>query len=107
MTRIAGLLASALFLLLPLSAASAAAPEAATALFEAKTVTERNAALTTLEAAASGDPASAYAAGAGEFFTALEILAGGLHRHGFESPQSFMLPLMRLPVPRQSQSRNR
>ncbi|RUW19350.1 hypothetical protein, partial [Mesorhizobium sp. M4B.F.Ca.ET.013.02.1.1] len=36
---------------------------------------------------------------AGEFFTALEILAGGLHRHGFESPQSFMLPLMRLPVP--------
>ncbi|TIX45148.1 MAG: hypothetical protein E5V33_32920, partial [Mesorhizobium sp.] len=33
------------------------------------------------------------------FFTALEILGGGLHRHGFESPQSFMLPLMRLPVP--------
>lgn len=99
MTRVAGLLASALFLLLPLSAASAAAPEAATALFEAKTVADRNTALTTLEAAASGDPASAYAAGAGEFFTALEILAGGLHRHGFDSPQSFMLPLMRLPVP--------
>ncbi len=99
MTRIAGLLASALLLLLPLSAASAAEPQAATALFAAKTVTERNAALTTLEAAASSDPASAYAAGAGEFFTALEILAGGLHRHGFESPQSFMLPLMRLPVP--------
>ncbi|ESZ46712.1 hypothetical protein X731_14840 [Mesorhizobium sp. L2C054A000] len=99
MTRFAGLLASALLLLLPLSSARAAAPEAATALFEAKTVTERNAALTTLEAAAQGDPASAYAAGAGEFFTALEILAGGLHRHGFESPQSFMLPLMRLPIP--------
>ncbi len=99
MTRIAGLLASTLLLLLPLSAASAAEPQAATALFAAKTVTERNAALTTLEAAASSDPASAYAAGAGEFFTALEILAGGLHRHGFESPQSFMLPLMRLPVP--------
>ncbi|MBA1141911.1 hypothetical protein [Mesorhizobium neociceri] len=99
MTRVASLLASALLLLLPLSSASAAAPEAATALFEAKTVTNRNAALTTLEAAAPGDPASAYAAGAGEFFTALEILAGGLHRHGFESPQSFMLPLMRLPVP--------
>lgn len=99
MTRVAGLLASALFLLLPLSAASAAAPEAATALFEAKTVANRNAALATLEAEAPGDPASAYAAGAGEFFTALEILAGGLHRHGFDSPQSFMLPLMRLPVP--------
>lgn len=99
MTRVASLLASALLLLLPLSSASAAAPEAATALFEARTVADRNAALTTLEAAASGDPASAYAAGAGEFFTALEILAGGLHRHGFDSPQSFMLPLMRLPVP--------
>ncbi|MGX9144294.1 hypothetical protein [Mesorhizobium sp. 128a] len=99
MTRFAGLLASALLLLLPISSARAAAPEAATALFEAKTVSDRNAALTALEAAASGDPAAAYAAGAGEFFTALEILGGGLHRHGFESPQSFMLPLMRLPVP--------
>ncbi|MER9523862.1 hypothetical protein NKI96_09785 [Mesorhizobium sp. M0292] len=99
MTRFAGLLASAFLLLLPLSSARAAAPKAATALFEAKTVTERNRALTTLESAAKGDPASAYAAGAGEFFTALEILAGGLHRHGFESPQSFMLPLMRLPIP--------
>lgn len=99
MTRLATLLASALVLLLPLSSANAAAPEAASALFEAKTVAERNTALATLEAAASADPASAYAAGAGEFFTALEILAGGLHRHGFDSPQSFMLPLMRLPVP--------
>ncbi|MEP6564762.1 MAG: hypothetical protein ABJB10_06450 [Mesorhizobium sp.] len=99
MTRLASLLASALILLLPLSSAGAAAPEAASALFEAKTVAERNTALATLEAAAPGDPASAYAAGAGEFFTALEILASGLHRHGFDSPQSFMLPLMRLPVP--------
>ena len=99
MIRLATLLAPALVLLLPLSSASAAAPEAASALFEAKTVAERNAALTTLEAAAPTDPASAYAAGAGEFFAALEILASGLHRHGFESPQSFMLPLMRLPVP--------
>ncbi len=60
---------------------------------------DRDGALAALEAAAPSDPASAYAAGAGEFFTALEILAGGLHRHGFDSPQSFMLPLMRLPVP--------
>ncbi|PDQ21665.1 hypothetical protein CN311_08335 [Mesorhizobium sanjuanii] len=99
MTRIANLLASALILFLPLSYASAATPEAAITLFAAKTVAERNTALATLEAAAPGDPAAAYAAGAGEFFTALEILASGLHRHGFESPQSFMLPLMRLPVP--------
>jgi hypothetical protein len=99
MTRFSSLLASALILLLPLSSAGAAVPEAATALFGAKTVAERNSALVELEAAATSDPASAYAAGAGEFFTALEILSGGLHRHGFESPQSFMLPLMRLPVP--------
>ncbi|MEZ2329178.1 hypothetical protein AB6802_05605 [Mesorhizobium sp. RCC_202] len=99
MKCLASLLASAVISLPLLSAASAAAPEAATALFEAKTVTQRNAALAKLEAAATGDPASAYAAGAGEFFTALESLASGLHRHGFESPQSFMLPLMRLPVP--------
>jgi hypothetical protein len=96
--RIASLLAPALILLLAVSSAGAA-PEAANALFTAKTVADRNSALASLEAAPPGDPAAAYAAGAGEFFTALEILAGGLHRHGFESPQSFMLPLMRLPVP--------
>ncbi|MER9233136.1 hypothetical protein NKI56_13725 [Mesorhizobium sp. M0622] len=98
MTRFSRLMAGAIVLFLPLSSASAAAPEPA-ALFEAKTVAERDSALAALEAAAPGDPASAYAAGAGEFFTALEILASGLHRHGFDSPQSFMLPLMRLPVP--------
>ncbi|RWA61569.1 MAG: hypothetical protein E5X49_31255 [Mesorhizobium sp.] len=100
MTRIAGLMAAALFLCLPsFPVAAAEMPAAANTLFEAKTVSERNTALSALEAAAPNDPASAYAAGAGEFFTALEILASGLHRHGFESPQSFMLPLMRLPVP--------
>ncbi|MER8732415.1 hypothetical protein NKH28_21680 [Mesorhizobium sp. M1227] len=98
MTRFSRLVACAIILLLPLASPSAAAPEAA-ALFEAKIVAERDSALAALEAAAPGDPAAAYAAGAGEFFTALETLAGGLHRHGFDSPQSFMLPLMRLPVP--------
>ncbi|RWM41560.1 hypothetical protein [Mesorhizobium sp.] len=99
MTRITCLVAAALFLCLPISSVAAEMPGAAKTLFEAKTVSERNTALSALEAAAPGDPSSAYAAGAGEFFTALEILASGLHRHGFESPQSFMLPLMRLPVP--------
>ena len=98
MRRLAWLLAAALAQLLPLSTPSVAAPDPA-ALFEARTVADRNSALAALEAAAPADPASAYAAGAGEFFTALEILAGGLHRHGFESPQSFVLPLVRLPVP--------
>jgi hypothetical protein len=84
---------------LPASFAWAEMPDAAKSMFEAKSVAERNTAQATLEAAAAKDPAAAYAAGAGEFFTALEFLAGGLHRHGFESPKSFMLPLMRLPVP--------
>ncbi|AZO11865.1 MULTISPECIES: hypothetical protein [unclassified Mesorhizobium] len=99
MTRTVGLVVVALFFSLPISSVAAEMPGAAKTLFEAKTVSERNSALSALEAAAPGSPASAYAAGAGEFFTALEILASGLHRHGFESPQSFMLPLMRLPVP--------
>ncbi|AZO22219.1 MULTISPECIES: hypothetical protein [unclassified Mesorhizobium] len=99
MTRIVCLMAAALCLCLPISSVAAEMPGAAKMLFEAKNVSERNSSLSTLEASASGDPAAAYAAGAGEFFTALEILASGLHRHGFESPQSFMLPLMRLPVP--------
>ena len=93
------ILAAALFAFLPTTFAWAEMTDAAKSLFEAKSVAERNTALSTLEAAAAKDPAAAYAAGAGEFFTALELLAGGLHRHGFESPKSFMLPLMQLPVP--------
>ncbi|WP_411970685.1 hypothetical protein [Mesorhizobium sp. CA14] len=93
------ILAAALFAFPPASIAWAEMPDAAKSMFEAKSVADRNTALSTLEAAAARDPAAAYAAGAGEFFTALELLAGALHRHGFESPKSFMLPLMRLPVP--------
>lgn len=92
-------LAAALLAFLPASFAWAEMPDAAKSLFEAKSVAERNTALSTLEASAAKDPASGYAAGAGEFFTALELLAGGLHRYGFDSPKSFMLPLMQLPVP--------
>ena len=40
-----------------------------------------------------------------QYFVALEKLGAGLHRHGFESPQSFMMPLMRLPVPANRESR--
>ncbi|TIX29470.1 MAG: hypothetical protein E5V37_20585, partial [Mesorhizobium sp.] len=93
MTMRRAILAAALFAFLPASFAWAEMPDAAKSMFEAKSVAERNAALSTLEAAAAKE------AGAGEFFTALELLAGGLHRHGFDSPKSFMLPLMQLPVP--------
>ncbi len=65
----------------------------------ATTVAAREGALANLEAMQGSDPVAAYAAGSVQFFVALEKLGQGLHRHGFESPQSFMLPLMRLPVP--------
>jgi len=70
----------------------------ADALFKAASVAERNAALAALDGA-KGDALADYAGGSGHFFLALEKLGQGLHRHGFESPQSFMLPLMQLPVP--------
>lgn len=92
------LLVSAL-LLIPAVPASAATPETAQALFGATTVAERDTALATLQQAAATDPRAAYATAAGQFFTALEILAQGLHRHGFDSPQSFVLPLLRMPIP--------
>ena len=71
----------------------------AKAALSADSVAARGSALTELQAADAGDPLAAYAIGSVEFFMALEKLAQGLHRHGFESPRSFMLPLMRLPVP--------
>ena len=74
-------------------------PAAAATALSADTAAARDAALAELQAAKAGDPLAAYASGSVEFFVALEKLAGGLHRHGFESPRSMTLPLMRLPVP--------
>jgi hypothetical protein len=71
---------------------------AADRAFTAMTVADRTAALAELEAAA-GEPLADYAAGSIRFFVALEMLGQGLHRHGFESPTSFIMPLMRLPIP--------
>lgn len=68
--------------------------------FAARSVAERDAALKKLSGRSGDDLAVAiYAQGAAGFFGALERLAQDLHRHGFESPTSFMLPLLRLPVP--------
>jgi len=64
----------------------------------ATTVADRTEAMAELEAAA-GEPLADYAAGSIRFFGALEMLGQGLHRHGFESPTSMMMPLMRLPIP--------
>ena len=79
--------------------AMADVPDAAKAALSAETVAARSSALAELDAAKAGDPLAAYAAGSVQFFVALEKLGQGLHRHGFESPRSFTLPLMQLPVP--------
>ena len=72
---------------------------AAKAAIGATTVAARDSALAELEAAQANDPLAAYVAGSVQFFVALEKLGAGLHRHGFESPRSMMLPLMRMPIP--------
>src|SRR5262245_493245 len=85
-------------LALPLDAQADVAG-AAKAAIGATSVAARNSALAELEAAQANDPLAAYVAGSVQFFMALATLGAGLHRHGFESPRSFMLPLMRLPIP--------
>lgn len=83
----------------PPQAAKADTAAEAKAALTAQTVAARDAALAELDAAKAGDPLAAYVAGSVEFFVALEGLASGLHRHGFESPRSMVLPLLQLPVP--------
>ena len=96
--KIAMVLVPVALLALPLQVL-ADVPGAAHTALSAKSVAERTSALAELDAAKASDPRAAYASGAVQFFIALEKLGQGLHRHGFESPRSFMLPLMRLPVP--------
>lgn len=93
------LLASLAIVLAAATNARADVPTATAAAFAATDIAQRNSALAELEAAQPGDPAASYAAGAVHFFLGLEKLSQGLYRHGFETPQSFMLPLMRLPIP--------
>lgn len=98
MKRFALLLLS-LVCAVPTWSARADTSGAAGKLFAAGSVSERSVAIEELKAAGASDSTAVYALGSIEFFLALEKLAQGLHRHGFESPQSFMMPLMRLPVP--------
>src|SRR5262245_32423375 len=98
MRKFLALLAPLALLAAP-SSAWADTASAAHAALTADSVAARSAALAELDAAKASDPLAAYALGSAQFFVALEKLGAGLHRHGFESPQSVMLPLMRLPVP--------
>src|SRR5262245_5275536 len=98
MRKILAVLAPLALLAVPLQARADTA-SAAHAALTADNVGARSTALGELDAAKANDPLAAYAAGSIQFFVALEKLGAGLHHHGFESPQSFMLPLMRLPIP--------
>lgn len=98
MRKILSMLAPVAMLALS-SPASADVLGSAKAALSSQSVAARDAALDELKAAGPDDPLAAYAAGSVEFFTALETLGQGLHRHGFESPRSFMVPLMQLPIP--------
>jgi hypothetical protein len=81
------------------SPATADTAGSASALFGATTVADRDSAISELENADPKDPLVPYALGTAGFLQSLEKLAIGLNLHGFESPRSFMLPLLRLPVP--------
>jgi len=89
---------AALFACWTPAAVMADTPSAADRAMAAATVAARTAALAELEAT-SAEPLADYAAGSIRFFVALEMLGQGLHRHGFDSPSSMMVPLMRLPIP--------
>ncbi|QPC88789.1 hypothetical protein GA830_17835 [Mesorhizobium sp. NBSH29] len=69
------------------------------ALFDARTVVDRDAAIDGLENADPKNPLVPYVLGTAAFTQALEGLGQALHRHGLESPHSIALPPMRLPVP--------
>ena len=87
------LLASAL-LTLPAKAASADIE----AVFAADTVEQRSASLQAIEQA-SDSPEAQMALATWQAFSTLERFGQTLHGHGFRTPTSVLMPLMRLPVP--------
>lgn len=95
------IICAAIFALMPAGAAMAQTASGETAqveqVFSAQDVAARAAAVKTLEA--SDTPIAKYTVGAHRFFGGLERFGQAFHRHGFETPQSMMLPLFRLPVP--------
>lgn len=67
--------------------------------FGAETRAERSAALVEIEAVAEGDNAARFVLGSARFFTAIETLAQGLYRHGFEPAGGAATMMFRTPVP--------
>ncbi len=64
---------------------------------------ERKAAVARLElAAGEGNELATYVTGTAMFFDAVRNFGADINRHGFESPRSFIVPLLRLPVPENS-----
>lgn len=94
MKLLATLLAGAVLAIFPVAAQA----RLVDAPFAARTIAEREAAVEALKSAA-GSPDRDMALAALAAFGALERFGQALHRHGFRSPRSGLVPLMRLPVP--------
>lgn len=70
----------------------------AVAPFAAETVAERNRAIDALRGG-SPSPDAVLALAAWQAFSSIERFGQALHHHGFRSPRTALVPLMRLPIP--------
>jgi hypothetical protein len=95
--------AAAFSLLFAASAFPAAADEAAGKLavthLEAGTLADGEAALAAIVAKDTGNADATIGLGTIRFVRAMETLSQGLYKYGLKAPQSFLVPVIRLPVP--------
>ena len=66
---------------------------------EAGTLAEGEAALAAMVDADAANDEARLGLGVIQFIQAIEHLSQGLYRYGLKSPESFMVPVLRLPVP--------
>lgn len=69
------------------------------AIFTAAKTADRAVLIEKANTASASDTSAQFAVGTAQFAMAVETFAQSMHRHGFETPRSMMLPLLRLPVP--------
>ena len=94
------IVAGALFCALAVpAAADEAARSLAAAHLEAGTLAEGDAALAAMIEKDPANDDARVGLGVVRFMSAIEHLSQGLYRYGMQSPQSFMMPVLRLPVP--------
>ena len=95
--------AAALAVLLGVSVLSASADEAARSAtvkaLESGKLADGATALTAMIGADTGNDEARYGLGMVQFIQAIEHLSQGLYRYGLQPPRSFLMPIVRLPVP--------